>query len=140
MNCYMYSSKPVSCTLKAYKEVNDTLYAIAPLNCNVYNFDTTANGQWKIYEADSTTLFEITGVVNGKRSGKCQDFYRNGKMKSDLLYWEGMKDLHVELYYWDNGRTARTEVHMSGQGGGSEYYNKEGKPIDAESFLILWCK
>lgn len=90
---------------------------------------------------DSTTLIEITQVEYGKRNGPSTDFYSNGKIKSDLIYWKGTIDQHVLTYYWDNGRLAREEVHLSGpEGNVNQFYNKEGKPIDAEAFFKLWCR
>lgn len=138
MKCGNDSISP--CKLVAYKQANDTLYAIAPKNCNVYSFDTIVDGIWKIYSTDSTTLLEITGVENGMRDGTSIDYYSNGKVKSELMFCRGILSPAFFTFYWDNGRTARAEVHLSGPGSFSEYYNKEGKPIDVETFLILWCK
>jgi len=138
--CLLNSTKKSPCTLIAYKKVNDTLYSIAPINCESFCFDSTQNGSWKIFMTDSITLIEITQVENGKRNGRSTDFYSNKKIKSELIYWEGTIDQHVRIYYWDNGKIARYEVATSTLKGGTEYYNKEGQPIDAETFFKLWCR
>ena len=76
-----YKEVKVSCDLKPYKKLNDTLFAIAPTNCNDFHFDSIANGKWKIYSSDTITLLEIADIKNGQLCGTEINFYNNGQIK-----------------------------------------------------------
>lgn len=157
----------IPCTLTAYKKVDDTLFSTAPTKCNTFLFDSTANGQWKIYSADTTTLLEIISIKNGKRHGINIDFYSNGQIQSKAEYkngklngeyitffetgkinWKGyFKNddfTGTETDYWDNGNVASQTTFKNGNApyDKTKYWDKDGKVIDRQKFNKLWydCK
>lgn len=98
----------VHCTLTVYKKVGDTLFATMPQKCNVFHFDSTANGQWKIYSADTTTLLEIVGIQNGQRNGTDITFYKNGQIECKATYKDGKLNGDYISFY------ETTKVYMKG--------------------------
>ena len=84
-----YKYVEVECILIAYKHINDTFLSVAPKGCNYFLFDSTANGQWKIYSADTTTLLEIVSIKNGQRNGTNIAYYKNGQIESKSIFKDG---------------------------------------------------
>ncbi len=162
-----YKFNPASCHLTVAKKVNDTIITFLPKNCNVYNFDSTANGQWKIYSSDTTTLLEIVTIKSGKRQGTEIKFYSNGKIESKYdnntgyyisfesngkLSEEGyykkqiVNDGHdtinvldgTRFWYWDNGNIACKVILKDGKYNKEMHWDKDGNIIDKQKFQKLW--
>ena len=52
--------------------------------------------------------------VDGKRNGKCQEWYDNGAKKLEGKWENGLKDGKWE-YWYDDGRKIKEEIHEEGQ-------------------------
>jgi antitoxin component YwqK of YwqJK toxin-antitoxin module len=165
-NVVLKPAPTISCYLTSIKKVNDTSIAVLTKGCNNIHYDSTANGQWKVFEADGTTLKEIISFENGKRCGTDICYYNNGKIeskqeyKNDILRGESMlfdetgKIVEQGTYkkgiftgigflYWDNGKIARKSIYKNGfYTGNHEYWDKDGNVINHEQFYKLWydCK
>jgi hypothetical protein len=168
-NCnYAYEQKKaISCYLTPVSKVKDTIVSILPKDCNLIQFDSTANGNWKIYSADTMTLLEIVGVQHGQRNGTNIIFhsngqihkkanYKNNKLTGDFvsffenhkIYMEGYYKLDKEnnevfigtkTKYWDNGSIAQQFILKDNSSqADSKFWDKDGKVLDYYTFTTLW--
>jgi len=158
----------VKCYLIPLKIVNDTIFTFMPADCNAVQFDSTSNGQWNIFSADSTKL-ESVGIKNGKRNGVGITFYKNGKIETKVNYKNGelngnyisfYKDGKVcregnykkfavngngfngnEYQYWDNGNMAHKVKYKNGGYTlfkGEKYWDKDGHVTDWNYYSKHW--
>jgi hypothetical protein len=165
----IYMSAPaINCCLIPIKIVNDTILTFLPADCNVIKFDSTANGQWNIYSADSIKL-ETVGIKNGKRNGVGITFYKNGQVETKANYKKGeLNGNYISFYedgkilregyykknavngnafngieyeYWDNGITAH---EMRYKKGGyflwrdQTFWDKNGNVTDYDYYSKHW--
>jgi antitoxin component YwqK of YwqJK toxin-antitoxin module len=158
----------VPCYLTPIKNVDDTFITIMPKECNEVHFDSTSNGQWKIYSADTTTIIEIAGFKNGQRHGTDIKYYSQGKIESKSEYTNGQLNgnyisffetgkIYMKGYYkirfdnftlftgtyteyWDNGNIAHIYTQEDGSYGHKNeiYLDKDGKKINEKKFNKLW--
>lgn len=156
--------KNVPCYLTPLKQLNDTFISILPKPCNNAQFDTTADGNWKIYLHDSLTLIEILGIKKGLRHGTDIEFYDNGQLETVANYLYGkLNGSYISYYdngevskqgtyvnneftgtefeYWDNSKIARKTIYTSGISHGfddQKYWDKNGERINYETYSKLW--
>jgi hypothetical protein len=159
-DCYARQliSNKVSCYLTPFKKIEDTIIAILPENFGYIQFDSTVNGQWKIYLSDSTTIYEVVTIYKGKENGKCLRFYNNGKIRDQLElkdgvlngdcvsfneidkivckgYWKNnLLFKGKTMTYWKNGNIACLEIFKKGHLKKSKYWDKKGNKVDWEKF------
>ena len=169
-NCggvYTKGTPLVKCIISPLKIIQDTIIAFIPKNCNDILFDANANGHWKIFSSDTSTLIETVDFKNGKRNGLSVHYYANkiinskinyvnGKLSGDeIIFSETGKVIEKGVYdkkevfsgivtqYWDNGNIA-SELTMKNLFNitKSKYWDKDGKIINEEEFNKLWydCK
>jgi len=165
-NCYSVYSKgapTVKCVIYPLKFIQDTTISFIPKNCNDIRFDSTANGHWKIFSSDSSTLLQIVDFKNAKRHGPNIYYYPNRQVRAklnythdhltgeEILYSETGKVIEKGFYdakqsfngivtqYWDNGNIASEQIMKNGWYSGKEkYWDKEGTIITEEAFTKLW--
>ena len=157
----------VHCVLGPIKKVNDTIITITPKDCNIIHFDSTENGQWKVYAADTTTLIEIVSIKNGQRNGTNIDFYSNSQIKSKAEYKNGkLNGAYISFFetgkiymkgyyktdkreseiftgavteYWDNGIIAKQFSQKDNSYPvDTKYWDKDGNVVAREKYFKLW--
>ncbi len=163
---YYSETHGTKCYIIPAKTIGDTIVSYIPKNCNQISFDTTANGHWKIFSAD-TVLLEILSFKNGLRNGEYISYYKNGQIKAKLNYVngklfgreilysetgkiteEGNYDINESFIgtttqYWDNGVKASEHIMKSNIfNGQKKYWDNKGKIICEKAFNKLWyiCK
>lgn len=166
-NVNVMSCPRVPCYLSPVKKAHDTIITIMPEKCNVVHFDSTANGLWKIYSYDATTLLELASIKYGEKNGidiiyynnktiNEKATYKNGKLNGYYISFFDDGKIHMKGYYttdnssefhlftgketkfWDNGRIAYKAIWKNGWYKSEEYWDNEGKEIDEEKWNKLW--
>jgi len=164
-----YPPVEIKCNLNIVKKIGDTTIAtIKTKGCNVYNFDTTADGIWKIFSSDMTTPKEIIAFKNGKKNGMNIKYYDNGKVEIKEEYKAGKRNgayyyidkdgtyvsegsyvpvIKGEEYlefsgttttFWNNASIAKQIIEVNDSTVSSEFWDKEGNVIDEKRFNKLW--
>ena len=162
-NCNAIYHSGVSCLLVPIVKINDTIITTVPTDCNNLFFDSKANGQWKIFSADTTILKEIIGLKNGQYDGVDIKFYHTGQVKSRAIYNDGKLNGDYISYfesgkieskgyyqnerfsgtsfkYWDNGNMALREIQNDSTyfGQDMKFWDKDGNSIDFKTYQKLW--
>ena len=86
------------------------------------------NGKIKIYSSESNLLIYEGEYLNGKKNGKGQEYYSNGKIKFEGEYLNGKK-ITGKLYDTDG-----TEILSLKDGKGKELYNNGILQFQGEYF------
>ena len=81
------------------------------------------NGFGKEFKKDNEILIFEGEYINGKKSGKGQEYYENGQIKFEGEYFEGRK---IEGKGYDNKGNEYLKIERNGKG---KEYNKNGKVV-----------
>jgi len=165
----IYEAAPIfQCFLTPSQRINDTTIAYMTQNCNQIIFDSTVNGQWKVYSYDSLNLIENATIRKGMRDGLCLTYFLNGQVSTEANYLKGMLNGKYTAYYdngkvymkgyyrknlfsgntfqyWDNGNIAKQMLYKNGSCliiKNEKYFDEEGKPTNWEYYSKHWydCK
>ena len=159
----------IKCNLNIVKRIGDTTIAtITTKGCNVYSFDSTANGIWKIFSSYMTIPKEIIAFKNGKKTGMNIKYYDNGKVEIKEEYKRGKRNgayyyidedgtyvsegnylpvLKGEEYlefsgttttFWNNASIAKKAITKNDSIVSIKFWDKEGNVIDENRFKKLW--
>ena len=89
-------------------------------------------------ESDSVNAEELEerkGITYLKKSntpftGKCLDFWSNGKKATEVNYKDGKKDGQT-LFWHNNGQKKKESNYKDGKSiGRAKYWNRKGEPVD----------